>query len=58
MATLFAWHRTVLRRLLQLDREVPAVTDEDAHQFMLRNYRWNFTVNLLDGASFFRKVSR
>lgn len=41
-----------LRRLLQLDRPVAATTDEEANAAAERDYRWNFTVNLLDGASF------
>lgn len=40
------------RRLLQLDRAVPAVSDAEVAAEAERNYRWNFTVNLLDGASF------
>jgi MFS family permease len=57
MTTPIAWHRIVLRRLLQLDRPVPAASDQEAHEFMKRNYRWNFTVNLLDGASFWFGIS-
>ncbi len=51
------WHRSIYRRLLQLDRPVPAVSDKDAQEFVRRNYRWNFTVNLLDGASFWFGIS-
>lgn len=52
MTTPLSWHRFVLRRLLQLDRPVPEATDEEVSAAAERNYRWNFTVNLLDGASF------
>lgn len=51
------WHRTALRRLLQLDRPVQPVTNEEANAEAERNYRWNFTVNLLDGASFWFGMS-
>jgi len=42
----------LLRRLLQLDRPVPSHTPETFNAEVERNYRWNFAVNLLDGASF------
>lgn len=40
-----------LRWLLQVDRPVPPHTDERIAAEMARNYRWNFTVSVLDGAS-------
>ncbi len=42
----------MLRRLLQLDQPAPVRTNNDLAAEVERNYRWNFTVNLLDGASF------
>ncbi|MCI0397970.1 MAG: MFS transporter [Chloroflexi bacterium] len=41
-----------LRRLLQVDRPVLQRTDDEVTAEMYQNYRWNFAVNLLDGASF------
>lgn len=41
-----------LRWLLRVDLPVPEKTDEEVTAEMHRNYRWNFAVNLLDGASF------
>ncbi|HSM58184.1 MAG TPA: hypothetical protein VK879_18670, partial [Candidatus Sulfomarinibacteraceae bacterium] len=57
MTTPIPWHRLALRRLLQLDRPVPPASDEEANAAAERNYRWNFTVNLLDGASFWFGLS-
>ncbi len=57
MATPIPWHRLALRRLLELDRPVPAVSDAEAAAEAQRNYRWNFTVNLLDGAAFWFGIS-
>lgn len=57
MSAPIPWHRYALRRLLQLDRPVPPATDEEANAEAERNYRWNFTVNMLDGASFWFGMS-
>lgn len=57
MATPIPWHRSLLRRLLQLDRPVPPATDEEVNAAAERHYRWNFAVNLLDGASFWFGLS-
>ncbi len=57
MASPIPWHRLALRRLLQLDRPVQPATDEEVSAAAERNYRWNFTVNLLDGASFWFGLS-
>jgi MFS family permease len=43
--------------LLQIDRPVPERTDEEVTAEMHRQYRWNFGVNLLDGASFWFGMS-
>ncbi len=42
----------ILRRLLHLDRPVPDQTPESFAAEVERHYRWNFVVNLLDGATF------
>lgn len=43
--------------LLQADRPVPPRSDEEIAAEVARNYRWNFAVNLLDGASFWFGLS-
>jgi MFS family permease len=45
--------RLALRRLLQVDKPVPPRSDEEITIEVERNYRWNFTVNVIEGASFF-----
>jgi len=57
MSTPIPWYRLALRRLLQLDNPVPPATDDEALAAAERNYRWNFTVNLLDGATFWFGLS-
>ena len=47
----------VLGRLLQTDQPVPARSDGELAAEVERNYRWNFVVNLLDGASFWFGIS-
>ena len=47
-----AWVKGALRWLLQVDRPVPERSDDEIAAEVDRNYRWNFTVNLLDGATF------
>jgi MFS family permease len=44
--------RGTLRWLLQTSRPVPARSDEEVAADVERNYRWNFSVNLLDNAGF------
>jgi MFS family permease len=41
-----------LRRLLQTDKPAPERTEAEISTEVEQNYRWNFSVNLLDGASF------
>jgi MFS family permease len=41
-----------LRWLVQADRPAPARTDAEIAAEVEQNYRWNFSVNLLDGATF------
>jgi MFS family permease len=49
--------RSLLRRLLQLDAPVPQRTEEEIAALVERNYRWNFSVNLVDGSSFWMAMS-
>ncbi len=42
-----------MRRLLEVDKFVPERSDEEIRQEQHRNFRWNFSVNFLDGALFF-----
>lgn len=46
------WGQAVVRRWLQLDEPVVERSEAELTTEMQRNYRWNFTVNLLDGAFF------
>ena len=46
-----------LRWLLQIDQPAVSRTDAEISAEVEQNYRWNFTVNLLDGASFWFGVS-
>ena len=45
--------RSALPRLLQINQPVPPRSDEEIAAEVERHYRWNFTVNLIEGASFF-----
>jgi MFS family permease len=49
--------RSLLRRLLLLDAPVPHRTEEEIAALVERNYRWNFTVNLVDGSAFWLAMS-
>lgn len=44
--------QTVIRRMLLLDRPVARRSEHELTAEAERNYLWNFTVNLLDGATF------
>ena len=46
-----------MRWLLRVDLPVPETTDAEFDAEVQRNYRWNFTVNLLDVASFWIGLS-
>lgn len=46
------WTWRLLRRLVRADLPANRVTDAEAEAQRDRDYRWNFTVNLLDGAAF------
>ena len=45
--------RLALRRVLQVDKPVESRSDDEIAAEMERDYPWNFTVNVVDGASFF-----
>jgi hypothetical protein len=47
----------MLRRLIQADRPAARVTDAEVEAQRDRDYRWNFAVNLLDGAAFWFGLS-
>lgn len=47
----------IFRWLLQLDRPAPPRTEAELTAEIERNYRWNFAVNLLDGATFWFGLS-
>jgi MFS family permease len=47
----------LLRRLVQADRPAERVTDAQVEAERDRHYRWNFAVNLLDGAAFWFGLS-
>ncbi len=51
------WGRLAMRRLLQLDVPVHEHSAEELHDQMHKNYRWNFAVNLGDGAFFWFGLS-
>lgn len=50
--TSYGLGKTFLRRLLQLDQPVPLRTESEVATEVEQNYRWNFTVNFLDGTAF------
>ncbi len=45
--------RLALRRVLQVDKPVPPRNDDEIAAEVERDYRWNFSANLVDVASFF-----
>ena len=47
----------ILRKLLRVDHPVPQRTDAELNAEIQRNYRWNFSVNLLDISSFWFALS-
>ena len=47
----------MLRRFLQVDKPVPAMTEAEVAANVERNYTWNLWVNLLDGTSFWLALS-
>jgi MFS family permease len=55
--SLYRQFRSAFRWLLQLDRPAPPRSDAQIAAEQARNYRWNFTFNLLDGAFFWFGLS-
>lgn len=51
------WTWRMLRRLIQADRPAARVSDAEVEAQRDRDYRWNFAVNLLDGAAFWFGLS-
>lgn len=51
------WLDPAMRRLLRLDEPAAVRTEEDIAQEVEENYRWNFGVTLLDGATFWFGLS-
>lgn len=49
--------RQIIRLILELDKPIHPITDDELEQEVRRNYRWNFTVNLIDGAAFWFGLS-
>lgn len=49
--------RQIMRLMLELDRPIPPISDDELEQEVRDNYRWNFTVNLIDGAAFWFGLS-
>jgi MFS family permease len=49
--------RLAAQRLLRLDQPVPVLSGDEIACEVERNYRWNFAVNLADGACFFLGLS-
>ena len=49
--------RQILRQLLQADKPAPERTEAEITAEVEQNYRWNFSVNFLDGASFWFGLS-
>ena len=43
---------TFVRRLLQTEKPIPDRSDDEIAAQVARDYRWNFTVNVLEGAAF------
>ena len=51
------WLRRPFRWLLELDKPVPDRTPDELAAVAQKDYRWNFVVNLLDGAAFWFGLS-
>lgn len=49
--------RSFIRWLLVVDRPIPPRSEEEIRAEVERHYRWNFAVNLLDGAVFWLGLS-
>jgi MFS family permease len=49
--------RLALRRILQVDKPAPLRSDDEIAAEVERNYRWNLSVNLIEGATFMFGIS-
>lgn len=49
--------RQIMRLMLELDKPVHPLSDDELEQEVRKHYRWNFTVNLIDGAAFWFGLS-
>jgi len=49
--------RQIMRLMLELDKPIQPISDAELEQEVRKHYRWNFTVNLLDGAIFWFGLS-
>ena len=49
--------KRAMRRLLEVDRPVTPLNDEEIEAEAKKNYRWNFAVNFMDGATFWFGLS-
>lgn len=49
--------RQIMRLLLEIDKPIAPLTNEELEAEARQNYRWNFTANLLDGAFFWFAMS-
>jgi MFS family permease len=47
----------IFQRVLEIDQPIPDRSQEELDQEIEQNYRWNFTVNVLDTGSFFLSLS-
>jgi MFS family permease len=52
-----SWFRHTIRALLEADQPVPQRSEEEIAAEVERNYRWNFSVNLLDNTAFWFGIS-
>ena len=51
------WGKRAMRRLLEVDRPITPLDDDAIEAEGVKNYRWNFTVNFMDGATFWFGMS-
>lgn len=49
--------RQIVRLMLELDKPIQPISDSELEQEVRTNYRWNFAVNLIDGAAFWFGLS-
>jgi MFS family permease len=49
--------RQIMRLMLELDKPVHPLSDDELEHEVRKHYRWNFTVNLIDGAAFWFGLS-